>query len=90
MLASMLVLTGCSEQPTCLYNEKEIGEILSIEDLCYVSQQRGSRQDCMSNTWTDYRYQRIKVKREIDNTVCVSIFHKSWLLKVNDKVRGPL
>lgn len=84
-------MPGCSEKPLCLIDEKDIGEVLAVEDLCYRIQGRNApRQDCDSISWSDLKHQRIKIKREIDNTICISTFHKSWLLKVGDKIRGPL
>ena len=85
LLGAAVAVGACGKKPACLADQKETATVLEVENIC---QARWHLQDhCLR--YTDYTYQRLRMQRDSDGTVCTA-FNGSWMYKPGDKIRGPL
>jgi hypothetical protein len=84
-VASAALLAACNEKPNCLANDKEVATVLDVEDVCSLDR----KVDCLMLSGVRRTWQRLRLKRDRDGTVCAT-FSDKWMYKPGDKVRGPM
>lgn len=77
LVAAVLMLAACDNRPRCLADAKDTAVVLEVEQVCI-----SGRYDCT-------RYDRLRMKRDSDGTVCAMSSY-GWKYKEGDKIRGPM
>jgi len=70
-------LGACDNSPKCLVDAKDTAVVIDVDQLC-----SSGRYDCT-------RYDRLRMTRDADGTVC-AMHSYGWKYKVGDKIRGPM
>ena len=83
LLVAAVAVGACGKKPACLVDQKETATVLEVDNAC------NARFPDQCLRYTDYTYQRLRMQRDSDGTVCTA-FNDSWMYKPGDKIRGPL
>ena len=72
-----LALAACDNRPNCLVDAKDTAVVLDVE------------QDCSPGRYGCTNYDRLRMQRESDGTVCAMTSY-GWKYKKGDRLRGPM